>query len=397
MSLPYFVVRGFKWGRCSVRRYGAAICIVACAIAAPGYTSALGATWGASSLNNPPGIETVSLEGVSCFSLTACTAVGKDGDTSHIGGAIAESFNGSGWTVETKVTRNPGPKNGVLRGVSCTAAATCLTTGAYGTSKGEANGMDQTQAGGNFWTLYAFEAGMLGINGIEMNAASCITTKWCMTVGFEAEVGDDHATAFEFNGSSVFRTGAIVASNSTFHGVACLSTTECLAVGSSGASLMAQHWNGGKTWIYDNPQPPTPTGSTSRTFTGISCVTTPKTCLASGYYTASGVVHPFADVWNGSSWAATTSIGASTTWAYGVSCVSSTECWLVGNSGTGAARKPWGALWNGSSWTTQTMPLAPGAEGAYLTGVSCNTVNRCRAVGSSLFGGTPIAVVESST
>jgi hypothetical protein len=43
------------------------------------------------------------------------------------------------------------------------------------------------------------------------------------------------------------------------------------------------------------------------------------------------------------------------------------------------------------------MPLAPGAEGAYLTGISCTEINRCRAVGSSLFGGTPIAVVESSS
>lgn len=51
--------------------------------------------------------------------------------------------------------------------------------------------------------------------------------------------------------------------------------------------------------------------------------------------------------------------------------------------------------WNGSVWAAEATPLAPGAGGAALTGVSCPAANRCEASGWSTFGGTPTGLIET--
>jgi hypothetical protein len=191
---------------------------------------------------------------------------------------------------------------------------------------------------------------------------------------------------------------AVRESNATLRGVSCQSSSYCLAVGSTGANPLAEFWNG-STWVALT-QPPVPSSYQSAILNGISCVST-TWCLAAGYYkNSSGLGRPFADIWNGSSWATTPGVPWGENiegFAYGVSCVSTSECWVVGNGQSGSLRKPWGALWTGTTWAIGAFPLAPGSEGAYLRGVTCTATNECQAVGSSLFGGEPIGLVETLT
>ena len=379
--------------RCSILSL---LVVGALALATVGSTASA-ATWSDSALNNPSGINSVVLEGVSCTSLTACITVGDDENTSKIWGAVAEAFNGTGWAYQENVVRNPGTgtKNGILRGDSCTTAAICMTVGSYGTSAGVPWGMAQERSSSS-WILETFEPKkIIEQTRIELNGASCIETTWCMAVGFSMVKGDDKVYADKFSGSSWTETATVPETNATLRGVSCRSASYCLAVGATNFKTLAEFWNGSYWQVVT--QPPTP--GANPILTGVSCVST-TWCMAAGYSKNSeGDNRPFADIWNGTAWSTTATIpwGANVEApAFGISCVSSSECWVVGDSeGLGVVRKPWGVLWTGSTWAIGTFPLAPSSEGGYLRGVSCIETNHCEAVGAFLFGGTSIAGVES--
>jgi len=67
------------------------------------------------------------LDGVSCTSASACTAVGY-----HYNGAfrtLIESWNGTSWSVVPSPNR--GSISSALNGVSCTSATACTAAGTY--------------------------------------------------------------------------------------------------------------------------------------------------------------------------------------------------------------------------------------------------------------------------
>lgn len=68
---------------------------------------------------------------------------------------------------------------------------------------------------------------------------------------------------------------------------------------------------------------------------------------------------------------------------YGVTCVSATDCWAVGESGAGIIQHRTLALhWNGSSWSAVSTPNPGGSPGAwFLAGVSCTGASNCWTVG----------------
>jgi sugar lactone lactonase YvrE/phosphodiesterase/alkaline phosphatase D-like protein len=92
-----------------------------------------GSEWSAATLPTPEGGGTVTLNGVSCPSASACTATGfyvKESKTL----TLAERWNGSEWSVQT--TPNP-EAGGKLNGVSCSSPSRCTTVGSYSPKKGE--------------------------------------------------------------------------------------------------------------------------------------------------------------------------------------------------------------------------------------------------------------------
>src|SRR5215831_14731900 len=75
------------------------------------------------------------LDGVSCISATACTAVGND---SGGGGAtLIESWDGTGWSVVP--SPSPSATGNWLYGVSCTSATACMAVGYKSTSSTQNN------------------------------------------------------------------------------------------------------------------------------------------------------------------------------------------------------------------------------------------------------------------
>src|SRR5581483_37193 len=76
-----------------------------------------GSTWTIQATPNASGTFS-QLEGVSCTSASACTAVGS---------GLAERWNGSNWTLQL-ITK---PKEVDLLRVSCTDASTCMADGIW--------------------------------------------------------------------------------------------------------------------------------------------------------------------------------------------------------------------------------------------------------------------------
>jgi hypothetical protein len=397
----------------------ASLCALSIIAISPTAARAVSTSWTASSLNLPTGVSTTELLGVYCKETTACTAVGKDGISGGTGGAFGETMSGSTWTFASSLSRNPGGgsnKNGVLNGVFCTASTTCMAVGSVGTG-GHPVPIAEAQSGSS-WTATVISLPPSSERA-ELNGVACKSATECFGPGYKMIGGDDKAMAMSrepLTGGWLNMSGVAEQEDATLKGIDCKFegtpvTTFCILVGSQHTkiqtSAIEEIWNG-TSW--GAAAAPAPTGAASPVLNDISCVTS-KWCLAVGTYTNSSGKHvPFTDLYNGSSIALTKkqppTTGATEAAGYGVSCASTTECWVVGEQKVGSALKPWGARWNGvigekeekegkEEWTAGTFELAPTSEGAQLRDVSCAAVSTCKAVGWSSFGGTHVAVVDN--
>ena len=95
-------------------------------------SAAAASGWSIQHTPNPAGGSGSILNGVSCTSASACTAVG-DSSNGTATVTLAERWNGTRWSIQT--TPNPaGGSNSMLNGVSCASATACTAVG--GSSNG---------------------------------------------------------------------------------------------------------------------------------------------------------------------------------------------------------------------------------------------------------------------
>jgi hypothetical protein len=265
-----------------------------------------------------------------------------------------------------------------------------MTVGSYGTSGGVPATMAQAQSGST-WTLY--NSGIpSGASQAELNAVSCTSSSFCMAVGYKMVSGDDKPFAMIFNGSTWVDSKAITASNATLKGVSCPTSTYCVAVGSTGGSALAEVWSGG-SWSTTSGVV-LPSGGSSYQLQSISCVSF-TWCLTVGSYVTSSGNRAIASRWDGSIWHGvanlTWAVGTSPV-AYGVSCISATQCFAVGTS----SGQPFADEYDGvTPWTSKPLSVPSGATGGGLRGISCVSSIHCEASGWSYFGGTPTGLIET--
>jgi hypothetical protein len=178
----------------------------------------------------------------------------------------------------------------------------------------------------------------------------------------------------------------------------CVSAADCFAVGyydsSDGLPLsLVEHWNGSAWSILSSPNP---TGSDGFALHGVSCVST-TSCFAVGDYLGGLGDKTLVEHWNGSAWSILSSpnpTGADDTALYGVSCVSTTGCFAVGSSQTGTVLDSLVEHWNGSAWSIMTSPNPTGSTDTGLSSVSCANTTSCFAVGSYITASANKALVE---
>jgi len=272
------------------------------------------------------------LNGVSCASATACTAVGASFGPGQLPHSLAESWNGTIWAIH-KVPTPPGAAYTFLYDVSC-ASSGCVAVG------DDSNGA---------------------------LAAARTTASWSVVPAVNP------ATAY----------------TASLEGVSCLSSADCMAVGwyyvASGGTLtafsLAESWNGTSWSLRPTPNPQ---GSTHTVLRAVSC-TSATACMAVGWYekgTSNNL--PLAESWNGSQWSirsAPAPAGTTSSALAGVACTSATACTAVGGSNTGAtSAQPLAEVWDGTAWSIQAT-AGLGSGSAFFSGIACPSASACTAVG----------------
>jgi hypothetical protein len=368
-----------------------------------------GHAWTIQATPNPPGPAAVSqLNGVSCSSATACSAVGFFQNSASTDLTLAEGWNGTAWSIQP--TPNPADADSfpgsVLSAISCSSAAACMAVGSYTNTAGNVVTLAESW-NGTSWNIET-TLNPAGATNSALVGVFCASATVCSAVGrsFDAE-GTQTAVVESWDGAAWKSQVVAVPAGATgaeLSGVSCRSASACTAVGSynnsSGTQVtLAESWNGTAWQVQATPNP---TGATASALVGLSC-STAKACWAVGHsYDSSGTEVTLAESLNGTVWnvqATPNPSGASASYIDGgVSCSRPRACSAVGsysdNSGT---QLTLAESWNGTAWTVETTPNPTGAVESQLNGVSCASGGTCTAVGysaPSLFNQRALAEVK---
>ena len=352
-----------------------------------------GASWTVVSTPRTTGARASWLSAVACGSKTSCVAVGAYETDAALPGMLAETWNGSGWTMST-IGQGA---DGELKGVACAAPTSCMAVGDT-TDQFYANNPVVEQWDGSTWTNLAFTVPAGYAQG-SLDSVSCTGPSSCVAVGyaFDQTTFGVEPLAATWNGVKWKSVIAPAPPNAVgfaqLSSVSCAAKGQCLAVGTAffGASIVDQL--SGSTWTLV-AAPSEPVGAA---LNAVSC-TAVDSCLIVGSTYAGDQTTALADRWDGQALhdagAATGAHGGSLA---SITCTSATSCAAVGDA---AAYGPvLGTVlvetWNGSAWTAQRTPNLTGAVASSLSGVACPSDVRCLAVGSQERG-TGVPLVESS-
>jgi hypothetical protein len=360
-----------------------------------------GSNWQMMRTPSPKGATEPGLTGVSCASTTDCVAVGSNQSTDGFPDPIAESWNGTTWTLDSLPTFALG---GQLAGVSCPAVDQCMAVGDRFSFRAGEVGLALSW-NGSMWTQMKVAKAPPGTS-TALTSVSCNSADECEAVGDSSneETGTQTSVAEVWNGTSWSLQSTPNPKGSvetTLSGVSCTSASECVAVGDSFSeeftpATLAEVWNGTSWRITSTP---TPSGSEGALLSGVSCSSSDSCTAVGENLDSSGEFVTLAMGWNGTAWDLETSIDPSPLGEsfLAVSCGSGSSCVAVGSSG--GTRSPSILLvesWNGTSWSTQMAFGKPGQVSANLDQVSCVGTSFCLAVGADSLE-DPIAEVSNGS
>ncbi|HEX5527279.1 MAG TPA: fibronectin type III domain-containing protein [Solirubrobacterales bacterium] len=358
-------------------------------------------TWGIQTTPNPTGAKSSRLTFGSCTASTACTSVGEYVNSSGTQVPLAERWNGSAWSAETPPSPSGATASEFL-GVSCTTSTACAAAGLYNES-GARHALAESWNGSE-WAVQT-TASPSGATASELSAISCTSSTACTAVGHYTTSTSSVTLAERWNGTSwsVQTTpNPSGASESSLLGVSCTSSTACTATGyyvSSGVrKTLAEVWNG-STWSVQTT--PNRTGATGNILLGVSCTSSTACTAVGGDFPSTGPQETLVERWNGASWAIQTSqnpAGSEASVLHGVSCLSATECTTVGDYVSAGVNVTLAEIWNGGAWYLQS-PLNPsGATFSALWSVACTSLTECIAPGYYKdSSGTELALTERSS
>ena len=260
--------------------------------------------------------------------------------------------------------------------MSCVSTTWCMVAGSYGGSSGTVDPAAEVWSGGSEWTSTPLPSP--GASNY-FDAVSCTSETYCVAVGFyiQATTNDIFGLAATWNGSSWSEVTNFSFGQDVFlEGVSCVKgSSYCKVVGYLGVYSVTYTVNGGE-WSADPGSP-----FLNTTAYGVSCVTA-DFCVQVGSQGGA----PWGMQWSGSSWANVTLPGRSSGVPFeGVSCPTISSCVAVGQYLViaGRAHTPYEQIdtWNGGSWISVTPPNPN--HTAQMYGVSCQSIERCVAVGET--------------
>jgi hypothetical protein len=277
-----------------------------------------GSSWSSVSA---PAVPVQDLQSVYCITTDDCWAVGAPNGTA----ANINHWDGATWSNITA----PGVPNRTLYSVHCVASDDCW---AVGQKNGNAENLNHWD--GSSWSNITAPS----VPNVTLNSVHCAASDNCWAVG---EKNGNAENLNHWNGSSWSNVTAPDVPDVDLYSVSCISSSDCWAVGQKdGNAENLNHWNGSSWSNITAPAIP------NRDLNSIDCIAG-NDCWAVGVNSSGENI----DHWNSSSWSRTgpyASIPNNN--LNGVSMVSATEAYLVGDSGTIAS-------WDGSSWSGQTSPV----------------------------------------
>ena len=322
---------------------------------------------------------TNDLNAITCTSANNCFAVGSYYASTH-GGILAEQWNGASWSVIPGGLQTT--TNNQLNAATCTSANNCFAVGTY--FNGDVTKELIEQWNGSSWSVVSPPSGSF-LKNYFLTSVTCSSATDCFAVGDNYET--NYFTLIEhWTGSS----WAIVPSadrgtfGSYLSGVACASATSCFAVGYSlnisVYQTLIEQWNGA-SWAL---VPSANAGSGLNNYLySINCPSATQ-CFAVGDYFNGSVYQSVIEQWDGTSWTIATSLNTSATqsnYLTSVACGSATQCVAAGYSFNGSVFQTLIEQWDGTSWSIVATPNGSSAS-SFLYGVTCTSTTNCFAVGS---------------
>lgn len=243
----------------------------------------------------------------------------------------------------------------------------------------------------------------------ELETVACVKASECWAVGNYHKSNNSNSAflneALRWNGKrwSTAKTpnpgGSASGDSNDLFGVDCVSASDCWAVGESqrGSSAPevneALRFNGRKWSKAKTPNPGgTASGDLSELF-GVTCVSA-SDCWAVGQsqHGSSAAKLNEALRWNGKKWSKVKTFdpagkdNGKTNELLGVSCVSASDCWAVGEGANPNKSVDFNEVlhWGGKKWSHVTTPQPSNKSSPYfnpLFSVDCNSANDCWAVG----------------
>jgi hypothetical protein len=295
---------------------------------------------------------------VSCPAANDCWAVGSVNNDAR---AEIYHWDGSAWTQVP--LEHPRTGFTSLNSVSCPSVALCWAVGAW--TFGTERKSYMLRWNGTQWSAKGPDIG--GTPG----AVFCASTADCWVAG---GVKVEH-----WNGSR----WAPVPARPVFHdgfrpALYCVRSDDCwmTATKLNEHGVVIAHWNG-HTWL-DVRNPVRETEDVS--MPGLSCLGA-TACLAAGGVAVS---------WNGSKWSRADAGLAANAIFSAVSCTAGLPCLAVGSNSAGLA---FSERWDGAQWHPVTTP-APSGTNSELNGISCVTASDCWAVGNQFSATTTLNLIE---
>jgi hypothetical protein len=376
----------------SVARGSVCAILVVALLALPASAGAAG--WRVQSAPPVPEGSSVVLQGVSCAAADACEAVGSFINAAEVQVPLAESWDGTRWTIDDvplPVVLTP-HDFGMLSSVSCSGRSACTAVGGYGT--GPSNATFAERWDGHVWTFERTPQSSVDFL-TQLSGVSCWSATACRAVGYGDSTNGMFSFAAFWNGMSwapqSVPEGPLTPSrdysNAALASVSCTSPSACTAVGGHDQGALIETWNGHRWAIRRTPK-------STDTLAGVSCQSRTK-CTAVGWAMGRrGGTKTLVERDNGSRWTIQRSAnrrGHGSARLAAVSCARPSQCTAVGFSLSGrrhSRTRPFTEAWDGSRWIVQATPNPhPGSAGA-LDAISCTAARICTAVGSS--GGTAL-------
>jgi hypothetical protein len=297
-----------------------------------------GVEWKEQTLPTASGAKESVVEGVSCTSSSACMVVGGFLNSSSVSVPLAERWNGVKWSAEEPPIPSGAKESGLFR-VSCASASACTAVGAYTNSAGTYFTLAESW-NGTSWSVKETPP-VVGAKFSQLAGVSCTASNACTAVGeYQNSENTFLSLAERWNGEKWSIQEPPALSGATFtwlNGVSCTSSTACTAVGyyrKTGAYLtLAERWNGTAWSVQSTPNlSGTPEDDHLE---GVSCASA-SACTAVGTYTNSaGIGTLLMEAWNGTEWtlqsAPSPSEAKGTVNLKAVSCLSSGFCGAVGD------------------------------------------------------------------